>query len=128
MTSENISPNHPEPSNSSIDPKDLEDWQKYQSSMSLREHSMRNEALLNLRLTKNFIREHASKYDKAALTDEEISHHLKIITEMVSQIEHFSFESWRDARKARNISYATLIVVLAISAFSIMKFFLITSQ
>lgn len=80
---------------------------------------MKNEALLNYRLTKNFLREHASDYDKDALTLEETSQHLRMITSMVSLIEHYSFESWRDARKARNISYATLIVVLAVFAISL---------
>lgn len=119
MTSENMHPNNPEPTNSGIDQRDLEDWQKYQLSMSLREHRMKNEALLNYRLTKNFLREHASDYDKDALTLEETSQHLRMITSMVSLIEHYSFESWRDARKARNISYATLIVVLAVFAISL---------
>lgn len=128
MNSGNMNPNYPEKSNSSNDQQDLKDWQKYQLSMSAREHSMRNEALLNYRLTKGFLGEHASKYDKKALTDEETSHHLRMIASMVSQIEHFSFESWRDARKARNISYATLIVVLALSAFNIAMLFFIASK
>lgn len=128
MTSEATSPHHLEASNSCIDQKDLEDWKKYQVSMSLREHSMRNEALLNFRLTKNFLREHAPNYDKVALTDEEASHHLRMITSMVSQIEHFSFEGWRDARKAKNISYATLILVLAVSTFSVAMLFFIASK
>lgn len=128
MSYENISPKHPEPSNSNIDQRDLEDWQKYQLSMSLRKHRMKNEALLNYRLTKNFLREHASDYDKDALTLEETSQHLRMITSMVSLIEHYSFESWRDARKARNISYATLIAVLTISAFSLAMLFFIASK
>lgn len=103
-----------DPFKSTMNEKDLEDWQKYQLSLSLSEHSMRSAAMLNYRLTKDFLQNSASKYHPENLTVEEVSHHLRMITSIVSQIEHFSFESWRDARKAKKLANVIVIAALAV--------------
>jgi hypothetical protein len=119
MPSENESPAHLEPFKSSIDQKDHKDWQKYQLSLSLKEHSMRSEAMLNYRLTKDYLRNHASKYDQDNLDDQEVARHLEMLISIASQVEHFSFESWREARKAKRFSNAALIMAAATFAINL---------
>ena len=94
---------------------DLDDWRAYQLSLSKSEHRQRVVALRNVRMTKHFIFNEASKYDPLPLSELEASNHLRSLINQLSQIEHFSFETWREVRKIR---LATLIA-LGMSALTI---------
>lgn len=119
MLSKPMNTAHLERFEASIDQKDLEDWQKYQLSLSLTEHSMRSDAMLNYRLTKDYLNNHAAKYDHDDLTDQESSNHLRMLVSIASQTEHFSFESWREAKKAKRFSNAALIMAAATFAINL---------
>ncbi len=117
-----------DPFKSTMNQKDLEDWQKYQISLSLSEHSMRSAAMLNYRLTMDFLQNSASKYHPENLTVDEVSNHLRMITSIVSQIEHFSFESWREARKAKERSTVLVITALTIMFLNFVSLIFLVSK
>lgn len=94
--------------------QDQADWTAYELSLSLAERKLRNGAMRNLRMTKHHIFNSAHEYSPEPLTELEASNHLRALRDMVSQIEHFSFEGLREARKAKKASYATLVVAVLI--------------
>ena len=87
---------------------DLDDWREYQLSLSKSEHKERVIALRNMRMTKRFIQHEAPKFDSLPLSELEASNHLRSIINQVSQIEHFSFETWREVRKIRLATFISL--------------------
>ena len=72
---------------------DLGDWREYQLSLSKSEHKERVIALRNVRMTKRFIQYEAPEFESLPLSELEASNHLRSLTNQVSQIEHFSFET-----------------------------------
>ena len=87
---------------------DLDDWRAYQLSLSKSEHRERVVALRNVRMTKHFIFNEASKYDPLPLSELEASNHLRSLINQVSQIEHYSFETWREVRRTKLATFISL--------------------
>ena len=80
---------------------DLVDWQKYQVSLSRVEMRMQRAAMLNVRTTRRFLAENISKGLEDKLSEEETSAYVRMMIGQLSQIEHWSFEAWREARRSR---------------------------
>jgi hypothetical protein len=87
---------------------DLDDWREYQLSLSKSEHRERVIALRNMRMTKRFIQHEAPKFDSLPLSELEASNHLRSLINQASQIEHFSFETWREVRRIKLATFISL--------------------
>jgi len=96
-----------------------DEWRKYQLSLSIREQEELVVALRNSRMTKDFVLNGAPKYDPDPLSELETSNHLRSLINQVSQIEHFSFETWREVRRIRLVSYIAIALGIALAFISL---------
>jgi hypothetical protein len=80
---------------------DQADWLRYQMSLSTAERRMKAEALLNFRITLRSIETEVGCGDRDGLTESEKSSYIRMMFNQLSQIEHWTFESWREARRLR---------------------------
>ncbi len=80
---------------------DQADWLRYQRSLSTAERRMKVEALLNYRITLRSIQTEVGCGDRDVLTESEKSSYIRMMFNQLSQIEHWTFESWREARRLR---------------------------
>jgi hypothetical protein len=49
----------------------------------------------------------------------EASNHLRSLINQVSQIEHFSFETWREVRRIKLVSYIAIALGVALALVSL---------
>lgn len=91
---------------------DLADWQQYQMSLSRVEMRMKHAAMLNVRTTRRFLAEN-SKGSEDKLSEEETSAHIRMMIGQLSQIENWSFEAWREARRSRIASTISATIGVA---------------
>ena len=99
--------------------KDLEEWQDYQISLSKAEQKLHHKAMMMHRFTEEFIDEQLDRDELQQMSDNERDLRIKQLTSQVSQIEHWTFEALREARRARITAQTILITLLValISAF-----------
>jgi hypothetical protein len=98
---------------------DCDEWRRYQLSLSMPERKELAEALRNSRMTKHFVLNEAPKYDHDPLSELEASNHLRSLINQVSQIEHFSFETWREVRRIKLVSYIAIALGVALALVSL---------
>lgn len=98
--------------------KGLEEWQNYHLSLSKAEQKLHHKAMMMHRFTEDYIDEQLDKDELQPMSDNERDLRIKQLTSQASQIEHWTFETLREARRARIIAQAILItfVVALISS------------
>lgn len=94
-------------------------WRRYQLSLSIREQEELVDALRNSRMTKHFVLNEAPKYDPDPLSELQASNHLRSLINQVSQIEHFSFETWREVQRLKFLSYIAIALGFALAIISL---------
>ena len=92
--------------------KGLEEWQDYQLSLSKTEQKLHHEAMMMHRFTEEFIDEQLDRDELQKMSDNERDLRIKQLTSQVSQIEHWTFEALREARRARVTAQLILITLL----------------
>lgn len=99
--------------------RNIKEWQEYQISLSKAEQKLHQKAMMLHRLTEDYIDEHLDKDQLQQMSDDERDLRIKQLTSQVSQIEHWTFEALREARRARIAAQVILItlIVALISAF-----------
>ena len=90
----------------------LKEWQEYQLSLSKAEHKLYHKAIMMHRFTEEYINEQLDIDQKQKMSDNERDLRIKLLTSQVSQIEHWTFEALREARKARLTLQVILITVV----------------
>jgi len=100
--------------------RDRADWHKYQISLSIPEMRMKADAMLNVRLTLRHLTDGAAQGAENNLTEGEKGSYLRMLVNQLSQIEHRTIETWREARRSRimltisiciNVSLGLLLLV-----------------
>ena len=103
--------------------KDRADWQRYQMSLSVAERRMQGDAMRNVRMTLRYLDKEVGEGAHSDLTEAEKSSFIRMMLNQLSQLEHISFEAWRETRRARiamTISAAvnfSLCVLLLLAVF-----------
>ena len=92
--------------------KDLEEWQDYQLSLSKAEQKLHHKAMMMHRFTEDYIDEQLDKDELQQMSDNERDLTIKQLTSQVSQIEHWTFEALREARRARITAQVIFITLL----------------
>ena len=92
--------------------KGLEEWQDYQLSLTKAEQKLHHKAMMMHRFTEDYIDEQLDKNELQQMRDNERDLRIKQLTSQVSQIEHWTFEALREARKARVTAQVILITLL----------------
>ena len=92
--------------------KGLEEWQDYVLSLSKAEQKLHHKAMMMHRFTEEFIDEQLDKDELLQMSDNERDLRIKPLTSQVSQIEHWTFEALREARKTRVTAQLILITLL----------------
>lgn len=92
---------------------DLAEWKQYQMSLSSDEIRMQAEAMLNVRRTHRFLAKEIAQGDASNWSQKETGVYIRMMVHQLSQIEHWSFEAWREARRSRLASTTSLAINVA---------------
>ena len=102
--------------------RDRADWHRYQMALSIPEMRMKADAMLNVRLTLRYLSDGPGQEVENNLTESEKSSYLRMLVNQLSQIEHWSFETWRETRRSRMTLTISMVFAVIVNIFFLMFF------